>query len=103
VDSVTSESFRPHVGSAFAIQAADREPFELVLVSCTESTYGDADEWRAQIGRVPFSLIFRHEGAEEAIPQQTVAAQHPELGEFAVFLVPLGVDGDGVRYEAVFS
>ena len=28
---------------------------------------------------------------------------HPDLGELEVFLVPVGADGDGVQYEAVFG
>jgi hypothetical protein len=72
-------------------------------VSCDESSYGEREQWLASIDRVPFSLVFHAPGGE-LLPQQTFTARHPELGELAIFLVPLGPQGDGaMAYEAVFS
>jgi hypothetical protein len=37
------------------------------------------------------------------VGQQTFRLSHPELGEFDLFLVPLGPGPEGMRYEAVIS
>jgi hypothetical protein len=37
------------------------------------------------------------------LPQRIYPFEHPDLGAFEVFIVPVGADPDGVRYEAVFS
>jgi hypothetical protein len=51
----------------------------------------------------PFTLLFT--GPEGlALPQATYDLTHPELGEFALFLVPVQPAADGLaRYEAVFN
>jgi hypothetical protein len=100
---LTNESFAPHVGERFEIVPADGEAFEAVLASSDETTYGEREQWLASIDRVPFSLVFHAPGGE-LLPQQTFTLRHPELGELAIFLVPLGPASDGtVAYEAVFS
>ncbi len=49
-----------------------------------------------------FSLVFVGP-AERAVMQQTCAFSHPQLGAFDLFIVPLGPDDEGMRYEAVIS
>jgi hypothetical protein len=44
-----------------------------------------------------------HAPRDRLVPQQTWSLRHPALGELALFLVPLGPDDDGMRYEAVIS
>jgi hypothetical protein len=98
-----SSAFTPHVGDRFAIQPQEGDAFEAILASCDETTYGDRDQWLASIDRVPFSLIFHAPGGE-LHPQGTFTVRHPQLGELAIFLVPLGAQQDGaIAYEAVFS
>ena len=38
-----------------------------------------------------------------ALPQAVYRVEHDALGGMDVFLVPIGRDGDGVRYEAIFN
>jgi hypothetical protein len=98
---LTGDFFAPHVGDRFELVPAEGDPFEAVLVSCDETNYGERDQWLANIDRVPFSLVFH---APRLAPQQTFTVRHPQLGELAIFLVPLGPQGDGaMAYEAVFS
>ena len=52
--------------------------------------------------RVPFALVFRGP-AGDVLPQGTYHVEHDALGAFDLFLVPIGADADGVRYEAVFG
>jgi hypothetical protein len=37
------------------------------------------------------------------LPQATYPVEHDELGRMEIFLVPIGPDGSGMRYEAVFA
>jgi hypothetical protein len=100
---LTSNFFAPHVGETFEVAPAEGEAFEALLASCDETTYGEREQWLASIDRVPFSLVFHAPGGE-LLPQQTFTVRHAQLGEMAIFLVPLGPQQDGAMvYEAVFS
>ena len=102
-DQLVSDVFAPHVGETFEVRLQSGEAFDVVLTECEEATYGDPDDLRERLGRVPFSLVFRSSDRERYAPQQTLTLSHPELGDLEVFLVPLGPDDTGMRYEAVFS
>ena len=53
-------------------------------------------------GREPFSVVFRAP-ATPVLAQMIRRLEHPELGAFELFLVPIGPDDVGMRYEAVFT
>jgi hypothetical protein len=53
--------------------------------------------------RNPFSITVRTQQKTEYYQQGTYIMQHPILGEIYIFFVPLGMDKDGMKYEAVFS
>ena len=53
--------------------------------------------------RTPFSIVLRTEQKTEYYQQGTYIIKHPSQGEMLIFLVPLGFDRDGMKYEAVFS
>lgn len=76
-------------------------PLSIELVEANESGEhggrGPDGETRSQ-----FSLLF--EGpAMPRLDQRIHQVRHPELGELAVFLVPVGPHGDGMGYEAAFA
>ena len=49
-----------------------------------------------------FSLTFvNHE--ETILPQKLYELDHETLGRGVIFLVPVGKDENGIRYEAVFN
>lgn len=50
----------------------------------------------------PFSLVFQVKD-DRVFEQNTFQVTHEELGELELFLVPIGADENGVRYEAVFT
>jgi len=52
--------------------------------------------------RTPFSLIFRT-AEEEPLMQRIYRVAHRKLGTMDLFLVPIGTDKEGMRYEAVFT
>jgi hypothetical protein len=52
--------------------------------------------------REPFSVVFR--GPQEPLLAQRIyQLRHEEMGVLEVFLVPIGPDADGQRYELIFS
>ncbi|HEX9668254.1 MAG TPA: hypothetical protein VGC93_02110 [Thermoanaerobaculia bacterium] len=95
LDTLTHESFAPHVGSPFEARLPERTlRFELLEVVPSK------DE--APGRRRPFSLVFRGP-CELYVPQQIVPLEHAALGKLEIFLVPIGLDAEGYRYEAVFN
>lgn len=55
------------------------------------------------LGREPFALLFEGPAAP-LLPQHTYRVSHPQLRPAAeMFLVPIGRQADGVRYEAIFT
>ena len=94
---ITREDFAAHRGEVFHITPQAGEDTEAELVEVT----GHARNPDAP--REPFSLVFRTTG-EHGCEQQICTVRHEALGELALFLVPLGPDGEGrMRYEAVFT
>jgi hypothetical protein len=90
---LTIETFEPRVGDVFALDAP--QPVELVLHAVVA-----LGPWPG--GRQPFSLTFR--GPDEPrLAQATYRLEHPELGALEIFIVPVGHDGDGLSYEAIFT
>lgn len=86
---LTRDTFAGRIGERFVATPPGGEPFELVLARCDAASPG-------------FSLLF-HAPDRTLVPQQTCSVEHPQIGDFALFLVPLGSDDQGMRYEAVFG
>jgi hypothetical protein len=97
------QTFAGHVGERFDARPAEGEPLELVLASCDFNQSPGARAWTDSSQRQPFSLLFHDAGATTFVAQQTFALHHAELGELDLFLVPLGPDDRGMRYEAVIT
>ncbi len=97
LDQATSADFAGSVGSRFRLEthAGRNHALELIRVE-------DRPPMRANLARVPFSLIFRASGAER-LGQETYRLSHPRLGSFALFLVAIGPPRDVIEYEAVFG
>ena len=100
---LVSETFAGRVGETFEATPPDGEPFELVLSSCDETPYGSREQWEGAIQRMPFSLIFHAHDPTRYWSQGTFSLRHAELDDFSLFLVPLGPDERGMRYQAVIS
>lgn len=90
------KDFQKLVGDEFIATSAAGERLVLRLQSVERT--GKA----AKGHRAPFSLIF-HEDGHAHLPQQTHSMKHDTLGSVDIFIVPLGPDADGMRYEAVFG
>ncbi|HEX3186418.1 MAG TPA: hypothetical protein VHQ94_16595 [Pyrinomonadaceae bacterium] len=97
-DFKTEEEFKQHLNTPFRLQVNAPKPIDLMLVG-TESRPSDTTE---EQGMERFSVFFLG-SPEFLLPQATYRLLHPEMGELDVFLVAIGKEADGYRYEAVYN
>jgi len=83
--------FAPHLRTRFRV--TQREDFELELSEI-------ADAFNAQLEQ--FSLIFTGK-LSPWLQQGLYKLCHPRMSECELFLVPIGPDERGMRYQAIFS
>lgn len=96
------EMFAERVGQEFRIDVDPATSVLTVLTSATThggDTDPDAGSSRAASG---FALVFRGP-VEPLLPQRIYRLAHDELADMDIFIVPIGRDESGVRYEAVFT
>lgn len=91
---LTSQTFRDCLHTNFAMDAAPGGTVQLELMELTEGSHSARLE--------NFSLIFRGP-LSPYYPQRIYRLNHDLLGELELFLVPVGPDGSGMLYEAVFN
>ena len=90
-DELTPDTFRPHIGTPFAIDVEGADPLVLTL-DAVEA--GPGHDLRAE----PFTLVFAGP-PERMAPQGTFTLHHDAIGDIDVFIVPV----EAGRYEAVFN
>ena len=98
---LTEEDFRKHVGTKFRVRldeiegapGVELELDEVVPYPSLSHSRGDAER---------FSAYFYGPG-NFFLPQRIYKLEHEQMGENEIFLVPVGQDQRGFRYEAVFS
>ena len=93
----TLQTFTPLVGSQFDLSGPDGKALVLELLEANVA--GSA---APSAIREPFSLTFCEPSAAP-LDQRTYELTHPSLGTFQLFIVPVGRDQCGTRYEAVFG
>ena len=96
LDRLTREDFLPRVGETFRVAESGAD---LVL---TEAAGFSVPGAGAGPRKAPFSLFFRGP-KQPVLPQRIWALENEALGHLEIFLVPLGPDAEGMRYEAVFN
>ena len=95
LDQLTIDDFQPFVGTPFAV--GDEGQAGLLELTAAEAARADGGAVR-----VGFSLLFR--GARASmLPQGVHRILHPTLGAMDIFLVPVGLDAQGMQYEAIFN
>ena len=97
LESLTLGDFFERIGEEFLV-AAGETTVDLVLVETTDFARRENPGPR----RSPFSLIFRGPSAP-VLAQKTYALENAALGRLEIFLVPIGPDASGMRYEAIFN
>jgi len=97
----TYDDFADRVGEQFLVSLGDGRDLTLVLAEARVSAEagGAAPDGAT---RQQFSLLFRGP-AEPTLGQAIWDLQHDEIDGLALFLVPLGPDAEGARYEAAFA
>lgn len=98
LETFTIETFQPHVGQPFRVIVDEKWEMPTVL--------GEVTAWSEASGkgrpRQPFSLVF-YAKPDALIPQAIYRVESAVVDPFDCFLVPLGPDHNGMRYEAVFT
>ena len=90
----TKEGFAEHLNTKFRIPLQPSGAVELELVEVVSTLSTPRQE--------QFSIFFRGPG-DIYLPQMTYRMEHAALGELDLFIVPIGRDPEGFRYEAVFN
>ena len=94
VGDLTRDAFAGDVDDAFEVRCGDASAIALELIEANEPWVSGDNEM--------FSLVFR--GPSNAfLPQATYRFRHDAFGAFDLFIVPIGGDEAGYRYEAVFN
>ena len=96
LDRVTSTDFRAHLGEEFRIHYGGEQPLAVRLSEVTDLRANPG------IARAPFSLLL-HGSKEGWLRQGLYAIEHPRMGRAELFIVPLGNDAQGMRYEIIFG
>ncbi len=97
LDTLSIADFEPYLQTEFSIRFTQEVTLPSLLIEAkTLNTYSELE-------RKPFSLTFRTQQKDTYYNQAIFGLQHPEKGEILMFMVPLGLDSEGMRYEAIFS
>lgn len=102
LENFTVATFSEHVGERFRIHLDAPPPLQVELIEAA-ALGGSTARAAAESGqRAPFSIVFR--GPRDIpLSQRIYRLEHDAIGTFDLFLVPLGPDQHGLRYEAVFN
>ena len=93
---LTQTEFSKHVNTKFRV--ALEEPVELELTEVK----GYLSPAQEQAGMERFSAFFLGPG-DRYLRQRVYSLEHEQMGTLELFLVPVGRDEAGFRYEAVFN
>ena len=91
---LTKEMFAESLNTKFRLEPETSRSIELELIQLTEGVSNPAHE--------QFSLIFRGP-LDYFLGQGTYHMEHDKTGEIDLFLVPIGQEQDGFRYEVIFN
>jgi len=89
--------FIERLNETFRITASS-EFIDLQLIECTTI---DSPSGKSK-GREPFSLVFRGPMSPH-LSQRIYTLENEHLEKVEIFLVPIGPDKAGMKYEAVFN
>jgi hypothetical protein len=91
---LTKTVFEQNLNTKFWLLEENAEPHVMDLI---ELTNGHSSPRQEQ-----FSLRFRGD-RNNVFPQRIYPMKHDSIGDFDLFLVPIGQDESGTFYEAVFN
>lgn len=99
LDTLTRAKFLDYVGTTFRLRREPEPPMELTLSEA--KALGPCGAPRGG-RREAFSLLF-HGPKSFYVPQRIYSLEHDQFGTIEIFLVPVGPDERGMRYEAIFN
>ena len=92
--SLTHENFAAQLHTKFRVQVDEANAVDLVLA--------EVSELKTLPGQEQFSIVFQGP-LETFLAQGGRQLEHKEMGDFELFLVPIGQNENGYQYEAVFN
>jgi hypothetical protein len=102
LQSFSQDTFSGRVGQPFRLFIAEAQALELSLSQVQALGPQNAAARTDRPTRAPFSLVFLGPPSP-VLPQRTYRFEHEQLGTFEIFIVPIGSDQAGTRYEAIFT
>jgi len=90
------EDFVRYLNTSFSIRMSTRIVWKVDLYKVTENKAGTLQ------GLHNFSIFFRG-SHDNFLRQNTYNFEHPQLGNFSLFIGPAGTSGSLKQYEAVFN
>lgn len=89
-------TFAENLQTKFQAYVDESNAVELEMIRATDTGTN------LEAGQEQFSILFR--GPLNAfLPQRTYRLEHPQMGSFDLFLVPVRQEQDGFEYEACFA
>jgi hypothetical protein len=97
LDQLQASDFSPWLNQTMHIRFSPEItlPAELVQVRDVESY--------TPLERKPFAIVLRTDQQTHYYQQTIAVLEHPEKGDLSIFFVPVGFDGKGMLYEALFA
>lgn len=97
LENLTIADFQPHLNKEFSIRFTPEAIHPAQLTRLTP--WGSENDKFRQ----PFTLEFETDLKEIYYLQGMFVLIHPDKGNLELFMVPIGMGGNGMRYEVVFS
>lgn len=95
---VTHQDFEACLSQSFTVKPDEGDCLEFELIEVKQRGVFDPEMHTRQA----FSVLFR--GPDEPLlPQRLYRVENATLGTLDLFLVPVGPDKHGMRYEATFA
>ena len=91
---LSHEVFTQHINTKFQIKIDEQRTIELELTEVSDLKLYPRQEQFAVTFRGPLDMF---------LGQGLQSFTHEQMGEFELFLVPIGKDERGYNYEAVFN
>ena len=100
--SLSHGHFAPRLHQQFLIRTESGAPIKAELISVTDLGQRPTAK-KGHVRQRTFSIILRGPQSDTYLPQHIYSVEHGKLGKHKIFLVPIGPDERGMRYEAVFN
>lgn len=97
LDKLTADDFESLQDKKLSVRFGDDRLQSAKIVEVKRREHGSPET------RTPFSVILESGSNDRYWPQGTYMLAHPEHGELALFMVPLGPSGSGMRYEIAIN